>query len=347
MRNRKKELKPDINPRQIELFEKYHKVDRVNKIITITLHFDKATDLLMTSLGNENHYRFNTEVLENINEIIETIPIGYKVEISFDIDDYESFDAKNIIESFNDTLEMNQYASRKKRQRKDLIASNLILIGITLLFIMVLSKANSWFGAGIKTDITAEVINIAAWVFVWEAVTMLFLEHSDQNIFALKIKTKVAKLSFYRNNSLLASEDAKDVFGNWLNESRVKRTGKIFTLISSFAFIFLAFYQIYACYYSLSQNNLKTEDLVLEIISSILALVLYLLAGLAGISLYKGNKKHIRFVGIYSILLLIGLVVTLLNSIINTNMNLIFTSLSSIVVNIFYISGYFIEKYIK
>ena len=47
-----------------------------------------------------------------------------------------------------------------------------------------------WFGEGIKAEVIAETINIAAWVFVWEAVSMLFLEKSEQKIFALRNKNE-------------------------------------------------------------------------------------------------------------------------------------------------------------
>ena len=49
----KKDTKFD-NERQLLLLKKYYQVDEENKIITINVHYDKASDFLNTSIGNNN-----------------------------------------------------------------------------------------------------------------------------------------------------------------------------------------------------------------------------------------------------------------------------------------------------
>lgn len=337
----------DTNQRQIELFEKYYNVNKENKTVGFTLHYEKASDLLDTNFGNIKKPQFSEDALKNINSLIEKAPFGYKVEINFEINDYEGYDPKSIIESFNDTLELNQYSARKIKQRKELIASNLILIGIILLFIMVVGKAHNWFGEGIRTEIASEVINIAAWVFVWEAVTMLFLDFSEQKIFALKIKTKVSQISMMKKGDLepLAVEESTQIFGKWENEGRIRRIGKVFLLISSFAFLFLAFYSIYQLYLSIIDPEFVISKLPLYILTTIISSLLFIFAGIGGISLYNGkNRRASNFVGPYSIFIFVAIIALLILASIFNSRKLIFSSISTVIINILYIIGYIIEK---
>ena len=52
-------------------------------------------------------------------EKIESIKLGNIPD--FDIEDYENYKPKQIIESFNDTLELGQYSARRGKQLKNLI----------------------------------------------------------------------------------------------------------------------------------------------------------------------------------------------------------------------------------
>lgn len=337
----------ELNTRQIELFEEYYDIDKESKLVSYPLHFDKASDILDKTTKNPKKPLFKTEILETINSLIEKTPFGYKVSFNFEIDDYEGYNPKEIINSFNDTLELNQYSARKSRQKKELLASNLILVGIILLFIMVIAKANEAFGEGIRTEIASEVINIAAWVFVWEAVTMLFLEHSEQNIFALKIRRRVSQIIMSKTNDdkPLAIENSNQIFGNWENEGKIKRTGKLFLLISSFAFLFLAFYSFYEFYLNLTDPEFDISYLAFYLIVAIISAIILLSAGLGGISLYMGKKNKIsKFVGPYAIIISIGIIITITLAIVSNTPLLIFSSVATTIIDILYITGYIIDK---
>lgn len=117
----------------------------------------------------------------------------YKIELNLKVDDYEGYDPHKVIEAFNDTLELNQYKARKNRTHKELSSSILILSGILLLFLMAIGKNYSWFGEGVKEEIITEVIDIAAWVFIWEAVTLIFLQMNSQTKFTLSVKKELEK----------------------------------------------------------------------------------------------------------------------------------------------------------
>ena len=257
MKNKNKNLFE--NKRQIELLEKYYNIDNDKKIINIDLHYQKTSDILLTNEGNNDYPLFRNEIIETINNSIERTPRDYKVNIILDIEDYENYKPKQIIESFNDTLELGQYSARRGKQLKNLIASILILIGIILLFFMIIGKNNNWFEEGIKSDIISEVIDIAAWVFIWEAVTMIFLEQPEQNKFALKIRRKVVQITMLKkgNNEPLYLENTNSIFNNWEGESKIKSVGRNCLLISSSAYLFLALFNIYNLFYKSSSSKLR------------------------------------------------------------------------------------------
>ena len=321
----KKNTKFD-NERQLLLLKKYYQVDEENKIITINVHYDKASDFLNTSIGNNNNPIIRDEALENVNNIIQSIPVVYKVRINFDIKDYENYNPKNIIQSFNDTLELNQYTSRRLRQRKNLIAATLILVGVILLCFMVIGKNKIWFGEGIKAEVIAETINIAAWVFVWEAVSMLFLEKSEQKIFALRIRTRVSEIAMLETD----------------------RNNKMATLISSMILIFISFYTLYSLITGIITNTFSGFFLIVVIVVSIISILAYFFAGIAGLRNYIGKINGIsKFMGIYVAILIVNYVITIIGQITNSNLSIIFSTIGSVVINFLYISGYIIDKYYK
>lgn len=280
------------NKRQIELLEKYYNIDNENKIISIDLHYQKVSDILLTNEGNINYPLFKNEIIETVNNAIKRTPRDFKINIVFDIQDYENYNPKQIIESFNDTLELGQYSARRSKQTKNLIATILILIGIILLFFMIIGNNNNWFKEGIKSDIISEVIDIAAWVFIWEAVTMLFLEQPEQNKLTLLIRRKVVQITMLKSGikEPLYVENTNSIFNNWEDESKIKKFGRNCLLISSSSFLFLAIFNIYNLFSILLKNDLSTPKIIISVILTIISCVISILAGLGGIFKYIGKK---------------------------------------------------------
>lgn len=348
MKNKNKNLFE--NKRQIELLEKYYVVDNDKKIINIDLHYPKSSDILLNNEGNINYPLFKNEILETINNSIERTPKDYKVNIIFDIEDYENYKPKQIIESFNDTLELGQYSARRGKQLKNLIASILILVGIILLFFMIIGKNNNWFEEGIKSDIISEVIDIAAWVFIWEAVTMIFLEQPEQNKFALKIRRKVVQITMLKkgNNEPLYLENTNSIFNNWEGESKIKSVGRNCLLISSLAYLFLALFDIYSLCKYLLANDLTIFTIATLIIFTIISSGVSILAGLGGLFKYIGKKNVLaNFVRPYAIFLSIIIIINIIINSIDFNYFGLLSIIPSFLINILYIIGYRIDKDIK
>lgn len=338
------------NKRQIELLEKYYNIDNENKIISIDLHYQKVSDILLTNEGNINYPLFKNEIIETVNNAIKRTPRDFKINIVFDIEDYENYNPKQIIESFNDTLELGQYSARRSKQTKNLIAAILILIGIILLFFMIIGNNNNWFKEGIKSDIISEVIDIAAWVFIWEAVTMLFLEQPEQNKLALLIRRKVVQITMLKSDikEPLYVENTNSIFNNWEDESKIKKFGRNCLLISSSSFLFLAIFNIYNLFSILLKNDLSTPKIIISVIVTIISCVISILAGLGGIFKYIGKKNILaNFVQPYAIFLTIIIIINIVINSIYFNYVGLISIIPSFIINILYIIGYKIEKHIK
>ena len=338
------------NKRQIELLEKYYNIYNENKIISIDLHYQKVSDILLTNEGNINYFLFKNEIIETVNNAIKRTPRDFKINIVFDIEDYENYNPKQIIESFNGTLELGQYSARRGKQLKNLIASILILVGIILLFFMIIGKNNNWFEEGIKSDIISEVIDIAAWVFIWEAVTLIFLEQPEQNKFALKIRRKVVQITMLKkgNNEPLYLENTNSIFNNWEGESKIKSVGRNCLLISSSAYLFLALFNIYSLCKYLLANDLTIFTIATLIIFTIISSGVSILAGLGGLFKYIGKKNVLaNFVRPYAIFLSIIIIINIIINSIDFNYFGLLSIIPSFLINILYIIGYRIDKDIK
>ncbi len=345
----KKIPETSVSKRQLELLRKRYDIDEENKIIKITLRYEKASDVLMSHIGKKENPPFNPDVVDTINKLIESVPLNYKAEIHFDIKDYEGYDPHNIMQSFNDVLELRQYSARRGRKNRWLISTILVLIGIVCLFLLATGKVNGWFGEGINSEIITEIIDITGWVFVWEAVSLMFLEPTEQATFTLKMREKVAFVSFNAESGEELRENEDEIFSNWREEGRLKNIGRVMLLGSSAAFVALAFFAVFNLISSISSfKEMSAGSIVGYSIFAFCVIVFNLIAGFGGLMKYSGKSNWLsRSVGPIAIIICVLMIMSTAVSVIAENLSSIVSSISSLVINIFYVSGYFIDRYSK
>ena len=86
--------------KELELLNKYYNVDTKNKNVTMLLHYDKASDLIDNRVISKDNYLFDYDELTSINNRIKRIPFIYSVDIDIQIDDYEDYDPKKMVDGF-------------------------------------------------------------------------------------------------------------------------------------------------------------------------------------------------------------------------------------------------------
>ena len=167
----------ELAKRRIELLKKYYPVDENNKIITFKLYYDHANELLDYSVGDDGCEMFKEEFLTKLTSIFEKIPLGYKADVILEIKNYDSYSPDIIMNKFNDLIELNSYNVVRRKKRNQLLSAILILIGIAILVFNHVFVAQEISGAegSIQSIILQEFFDITSWVFIWQAVTVLFL----------------------------------------------------------------------------------------------------------------------------------------------------------------------------
>ena len=349
MKNKKFKGLVGSDSRQLELIDKYYYLDKEKRIIDIDLNYDSVDDILDKEIGNQNNPQFSKNVLETMDSIIENIPTGYKVNINLVLNDYKDYSPNFLMETFNNTLELRRYSSRKKRLNKQVFSGILILIGISILLLMIIFKNYVKFDNEIQGDILEEVLDIAAWVFVWEAVTLLFLDDTKNTKFAVEIRRKVNCIAFYakKDDEPLLSETNQEIFANWESISRIKTTSRYMLLISSIAYLFFAFYSIFE--FAKDVNlYIKEFNIVFLVIVFIVQSIVKIFAGIAGIKLFLNKPiKYYNLLGIFSIVIFIGFCISFLGIIIRNETIGLASTIITMVVSLLYSVGFFMYKYSK
>lgn len=350
----KKELRHKIDEatagkRQIELLKQRYDVDEENKIISISLRYDKVSDIVMTNVGKKEYPQFDPSVFENIENLFDDFPMNYQAEIKFDIADYEGFEPNKIMTSFNDSLELTQYSARRHRKNKWLIATIMTLVGVVFLFLLAMGQINGWFGEGVNEEVITEIIDIIGCVFIWESIYYLFMEPTQQATLALKMRQKIAYVSFYKNEELLERESEKEIFENWHEEGKFKGTARGLLLCSSAAFIAIAFFTLCTVISAISDIGAFTPlGITAFIVLALFSIIFDFFAGIGGLSKYIGKNNWLaKSVGPFAIAMTVLMIANIVIASITNTWTGLAPSISSLVINIFYVAGYFIEKYLK
>ncbi len=338
-----------VDSRQLELIEKYYYLDREKKLIDVDLNYDSVDDILDKAIGNPMNPQFSKDVLQTIDYIIADIPTGYKVNVNFVLKDYKNYDPKVLMDTFNNTLELRRYSSRKRKLNKHVFSGILIFIGISILLLMIFLKNYSKTFSAIQQDIMTEVLDITAWVFIWEAITLLFLDNGSDTKFAIEIRRKVNQISFYtdKEETPLLCEENKEIFKNWESVSRLKTFSKYLLLVTSIAYLVLAVYLIY----DLLAKTVFMEPIMIVPKIMFVAFALFgmsIFAGICGIKIFLNKPvKHYNLLGIYSIFTFFSFIATVIISIVNKDTTILSSSICSMIVGFLYSIAFFSEKYSK
>ena len=280
--------------RRIELLSHYYRIDQEKRIVYLDLRFDKASDVLERGYGLSDSPMFSAEVLSRIGDIYSQIPVDFSIEIELQIEDYEGYDPSNLLERFNEALEINNYINQKDKRRKWLQAILLILAGIAILFFMGVGVMKHWFGpeGSESASLWTEVLDIAGWVFVWEAVTVLFLEPNPRSLLGLKILSRTSGIRFYQkgNTTPLAQENGRDIASKWEDEGKLQKSSKIALLLSSSALFAMGAYSFASSCLTLFSSELSPLKIAVYMMVSCLVSAFDVLAGLSGLSLYTGRN---------------------------------------------------------
>ena len=175
---------------------------------------------------------------------------------------------------------------------------------------------------------------------------MLFLEHSEKSELGLRMKNRVASIALYEqgNEEPFCKEQSIDIFGKWEDDSRLRKAGELFALISSAGFICMAFYDFFSLYTILRSGASLPVHPALLVTFVVLFGALHLIAGIGGLFKYVGKDNFFsRFVGPYALVMSISIILAIIFSALSLGLPAVIATLSSFILNIFYVAAYLID----
>lgn len=290
----------------VNLLKEYYAFDEEKKIFTIPISFERASDIIDTDvLDPKNNPMFKKDVVEKIKDTVMTLPNVYKADIQLRIGDYEGYDAEVLLKSFNKAVQLNQQRSQLEQRRSGVMAAILALAGFVILFLYIFGRINGWYGDNeeeLGYAFITEVLDIVAWVFIWEAVSFVFLYENDYRSINIGLLVKINTIGFYDadGNTVLGQEDLDKEVGSSFKSRRYGPIGKNFLLLGSIIFLVLGpFLFINRFIAMIGMTSAGVEDglnLTIQCLG-IAEGIACSLAGLAGISLYVDKPVSPRLMG--------------------------------------------------
>ena len=333
--------------RRIELLSHYFKIDEASRLVYVQLRFEKASDLLEDNFGTIGNGMFKNSVLETVGNIYGYIPVEYRAEIELEIGDYEGYDPKNILARFNEALELNNYLSQKERKKKWLRAALLVLAGIAILAVMGFGSLNHWFGEeGSETaSLWTEVLDIAGWVFIWEAVTISFLQPNELSRLGVKILSRTNGIRLYKKGdpTLLAEENGAAIVAKWDEEGRLAKVAKGSLLLSSAGFLATGTGILFSTCLSLFSSMPGTVDFWVQLTMAVLTFLLQVAGGIAGLSRYLGKGPLQKFSLPFAVITTVEIVGNVILSICYNTWSFTFTTILVFILQIAYIYGVVVD----
>ena len=310
----KKKKENELVTRRIELLKKYYSVDEENKIITIKMHYNHASELLDYSVGEASNVMFDDLFLEKLNKIFERIPMGYKVDIILEIGDYDIYTEEQIMSKFNDLIELNSYDVVINSKKNQLISAILIIIGVIILIINRTLCDSGIYGPEdeLLAQILLEFFDIASWVFIWQAVTVLFLSPAKQSINILAISRYLNSISLSKNGEIVITSDREKILYDCKTGTSFEKIKNRTLLITSTILFFLGLTYLINV---INPNSwiFSKELMVYVIIINIFRIfigIFVILAGASGLSRFSNNKIKLGFTYPIIIIFFIGLLLT-------------------------------------
>ena len=305
-----------LNSRQIELMKKRFDVDEENKIVKLDLYYDKADDILESNVDTKVP-NFDREKFGHIKELISDFPLDYKADLNIKIADYEGYKPEELLDGFNDAVELTHYSGNRAHKKKWVQIVFLLLAGILLLNIMARGIVENWLDlSDTSTDVLKEVFDITSWVFIWQAVSLWFLSPTEDRVTSLTLSHRIRNVAFLdKKDKVLVQEDYRQCYDNTSHEKKLRTIGKYLLLISGAAFLGLgisnlisAFIELPALFATFTEEGAALVAAiiigVLIVIIQLLAVVFEVLGGLAAISSFTGKVGKL-----YRLVLPFGIIV--------------------------------------
>ena len=373
-----KKITDTLLEKELDLYKKYYEVDEENKLIRFVLHYETASELIESKLTQSKEKPIiKYEVLSDISSMIRSLPETYRADVTLDIKNLEGYKSELLMEAIKDSIEFSRFRSEKKVKKNWVLASMFTLIGLIILLVsaFITSFAGEWSNTT-NGNIVKEILDIAAWVFIWEAVSILFISSTEESLVenSLRIKLHSLAISTPKNESESSfEEDASYLLSEHrFDRVKIKKTGKYLLLVSGFlmiasgiATVFLYLSGMKPVFESIFtggingttvigdttvSNQYLIAAIIIMLLLEFLILGIRILGGVAAVSRFTGKGKLQKFVGPYAIGMLVFYMAIFIIASVNrdllqsTYIGAFLSSVFGIVLNVTYLVGYSMDR---
>jgi len=304
-------MKKELNSsekRQYEIASKYYDVDLENNIVTVPFHFEKITDVIDEKRSTKEKPIFSFSLLESIQDLKREIPHKAKINIEVSVDDYEGYDKKVLENGIKDALEMSSHSLRFVEGRTWLKSLFILLTGIILLVILnILRRANVIDPEGVGS-IFDYVFDTAACVFIWEAISLIFLYPSEQAVTVKSVFASLNSVSFKNSDNELMFEITNQELQSLIySETKARRKGRFCCLISSSLYISVGLIVLIELLFALKEIFPFKLTITLYIFIFLLVVIVFsLLSGISGILRFLEKGFLGKLAPLFSTISLVG-----------------------------------------
>lgn len=179
--------------KQNRLLDYIYDVDKENRIVTARIHFASIDDIIDPSY--KKNLMLNDALWQKMEQVLKSVPFSYKVNFEFEIDDMKDYSLDVLMSALEKNIDMKYLGFAISTRRKRRAALSLTAIGILLLLGNIILQVLQPFN-GVVENILVEIIDIAAWVFVWEAVTIYYIDGYEMRRGLKNIRKRILDISF-------------------------------------------------------------------------------------------------------------------------------------------------------
>lgn len=342
--------------RQIEVLSKYYDIDLENRVVNLELCYESVDDIFADDIVGKHLPKFKKEILQRVSEIMESFPDELSVNLKLDIGDYKGLDPEVVFESFQDSLELLHHGIYKEKSFRWIEATILALVSVGILFIRRLGLTYNFI---LDSDLITEMLDITAWVFLWQGVTVLFLNNNAIDDINFTIITKLRTFTLGDKNGMtLMFMNHEELSKNWIQVSKAEKTSKKLLLIAGG--VALATGTVNAVD---TITMMVTPDfyqnwllIVIGILDAIIVVV-SIIGGIGAISVFREKgplKKAVPFVAYCSLIIVFLFIAVCVITIVEAdsiNAGIIVRAIITLIINtfasIFYFVAYLILRNLK
>ena len=179
-----------------DVLERNYFLDDEKGILTIPFHFERLEDFLDTNIGKS--LQLKGALRESLSSIFPQVPFFYDVVLKIEIKDSQGHPEEECKQAVEDGLFFGIQGYQRRLRGKSLLSLIFLIVGVLTLIAMILVQALLFKGkSNVTSDIVNEVLDIIAWVFIWESATLFFIERYEDKAAFRSMQKKIQKIEIH------------------------------------------------------------------------------------------------------------------------------------------------------